>query len=221
MEGMTPPKITVVRELEKIISQAPEGKRVVISFFASDFDFMKEIFRLANRLGKTVRLYGRAMKENFALGQDIKWWEDDSTPNLVTQDEDISIATGTQGEPGSAGQRAGIEEGPLTIRKNDIVINFSRPIPGNEDQFLEMTANHVGLGATVILDDRISLPAELDQKVKRARLHVSGHGAQGDIDLAIWLTKPRYVIPLHPNAQGIEFFRQLAVKRHFELLLLK
>lgn len=219
MEGITPPKITVVGELERIIGQTPERKRIVVSFFASDFDFMKEIFSLAARLKKRVRLYGRSMKDNFEIGQEINWWRD-PMPEFVEQNEDIAIATGNQGEKRSALDKAGNEEGTLELGPNDILINFARPIPGNEEQFEDMARRVLDLGVTMYLDHNVSLPRELHEKIRRTRLHVSGHGLQEDIKHAIEILRPRYVVPLHPNAEGIEFFRGLSKQYSFKLILL-
>jgi len=103
----------------------------------------------------------------------------------------VIISTGSQGEPMSALRRmAAGDHRYVKIRRGDMVILSSSPIPGNEKTVSGVVNSLLGLGAEVIYSDI-------------ADIHVSGHASQEEIKVMISLIKPRYFMPVHGENKHI------------------
>jgi ribonuclease J len=76
----------------------------------------------------------------------------------------------------------------VQLHSKDTVIFSATPIPGNERAVNETVDHIYRLGATVVT-------------AKDAPIHASGHGRQEELKLMLNLTKPRFVIPFHGDAQ--------------------
>ena len=116
----------------------------------------------------------------------------------VKDNELVIITTGSQGEPMSALSRmASADHKSVQIKKGDVVILSSSPIPGNEKTVSNVVNKLFELGATVIYSDI-------------ADIHVSGHASQEELKLMHMLLKPKYFMPVHGEFRHLRTHANLA-----------
>jgi len=72
----------------------------------------------------------------------------------------------------------------LSVGADDLVVLSARIIPGNERSISRLISHCYKRGARVI-----------DSSV--ARVHVSGHGSQEDLQILIEATNPKFLVPIH------------------------
>jgi ribonuclease J len=97
----------------------------------------------------------------------------------------VIVTTGSQGEPMSALARmADNDHKAVQIKKGDMVILSSSPIPGNERTVSNVVNKLFEKGADVIYSDI-------------ADIHVSGHACAEELKLIHSLIKPKYFMPIH------------------------
>jgi len=181
-------------EVEKsfldIFAQA-EG-RIIIASFASLINRIQNVINGAHRFGRKVAISGRSMQNNLEVAAKLGYLKVPAG-TIVKLDQAMKMpdnkvvimSTGSQGEPMSALARMaeGIHR-QITIKKGDMVILSSTPIPGNERKISNMLDNILRRGASVI-DDR------------KSQVHVSGHAYREELKLILNLLKPKFFIPVH------------------------
>ncbi len=103
----------------------------------------------------------------------------------IPDDKLVIITTGSQGEPMSALSRiASGEHRSVKLKKGDMVILSSTPVPGNEKTVSNVVNKLFEKGAEVIYSDI-------------ADIHVSGHACQEELKLLHSLIKPKFFMPVH------------------------
>jgi len=179
---------------------------VFISTFSSNIHRIQLAITAAERAGRKVVLLGRGLCENINIA--CKLGLLCVEPHTIIRAEHASeypsgdklciIASGCQGEPGSAMQRiaAGIDP-HLQIKARDSVIISARTIPGNEMQVNAMLNQLHCLGAEIFTG-------------ADAQVHVSGHACAAELRQLTALVKPRFFIPLHGEPRHLVQHAQLA-----------
>src|SRR5699024_2777603 len=103
----------------------------------------------------------------------------------IPDNELVIITTGSQGEPMSALSRmANNEHRNVKLKKGDMVILSSTPVPGNEKTVSSVVNRLYEKEVEVIYNDI-------------ADIHVSGHDCQEELKLIHTLIKPKYFMPVH------------------------
>jgi ribonuclease J len=174
----------------KIVEAAPH--RVVLTTFASHIDRAQAVLDAAAHCGRKVVLAGRSMANNVRMALEHGFLR--GSPDLLAEPEDwkrlrrdevILLASGSQGEPGSAMTRiAANRMSPIKLDPGDQVILSSRRIPGNERAIGRMVNSLYRLGCEIITDHD-------------ARVHSSGHGFNDEQRLMLELCRPRFFVPVH------------------------
>ena len=104
----------------------------------------------------------------------------------------VIITTGSQGEPMSALTRmANSEHKSIDIKRGDMVILSSTPVPGNEKMVATVINKLIEKGANVIYSDI-------------ADTHVSGHACREELKLIHSLIKPKFYMPVHGEFMHLE-----------------
>ena len=85
----------------------------------------------------------------------------------------------------------------MQIKKGDMIVLSSSPIPGNERSVQNLMNSLFRLGAKVVYS-------------KILGLHVSGHAYQEEQKIMLSLVKPRYFIPIHGERYMLERHAQTA-----------
>jgi ribonuclease J len=202
--GWTGSESVVSQTLERIIRQA--SGRVIVTSFASNLGRLREIIRIANRLGRKVAVAGRSMDENLKVAAQIGYLDapDDTLIELrraqnLPPNQLVLLTTGSQGEPTSVLSRMAVGDHPhVQIIPDDTVVFSAGPIPGNEETVARSIDNLYRRGAKVIyraIDDGV---------------HVSGHASQDELRHMLALLRPRFCVPIHGEYRMLVLYKELA-----------
>jgi ribonuclease J len=200
--GLTAGEDTVVPAFQEILART--RGRVLVSCFATSIPRMQRVSDAAARDGRPVAFLGRRMVDNAEIAIDL---------GLLRLDEERRIApaasgtgagravvfvSGSQGEPLSALSMVSLgEHRELTAGPGDTVVLSSRAIPGNERAVSRLIGNLFRLGCDVVHGGT-------------ARVHVSGHGSQGDLVELLRRVRPRFLVPVHGEYRMLAQHARLA-----------
>jgi ribonuclease J len=166
--------------------------RILIASFSSQIGRIQQIIDYAKKYNRTIFLSGRSLIDNIAMAQKLGILNvpnglihDIRKVSKIPQEHALILTTGSQGEDVSALTRMASEEHPaVKIKKGDLVVLSSSPIPGNERAVTKVTNNLARLGARIINNQIMDV-------------HASGHAAQEDLKLMMMLVKARCIVPVH------------------------
>ncbi len=183
-----------------------EGKRLVVTCFASNVGRIESIADAAERNGRTVCLLGRSLWRVEGAGRASGYFRG---VNVFLTDEEarelppskvLYLCTGCQGEPKAA--LSNLSYGvyrALQLNKGDVVIFSSRVIPGNEQAIANIKNRFISKGIEVVTD-------------KDALTHVSGHAGRGDMKKMYGFVKPKIAVPVHGEAAHLFEHAKLAAE---------
>jgi ribonuclease J len=201
--GFIPSEIEVGRALGEIFAAAP--RRVVVACFASHVHRMQQILDNAAQLDRKVALVGRSMVRNVRVASELGYLR--VPTDLLIPIEDLGslppertlvLCTGSQGEPYSAlTLMAGREHKWVRIEPRDTVVLSSSLIPGNEAAVYRTMNDLARQGAEVFHRGN-------------AKVHVSGHAAQGELTLLLATLRPGNFVPVHGEYRHLAQHARLA-----------
>jgi ribonuclease J len=202
--GNTLSESAIQDNFENIIKNAPG--RVIITTFSSNISRMQQAFNASVKYGRKVAVVGRSMEQNVQTARELGYLSlpKDGLVKIqkienVPDKNLVIIIAGSQGQPGSALARiANSDHKWINMKPGDEIIFSADPIPGNQDAVYEMIDNLSRLGAHVYYSDITS------------DFHVSGHGAQAELQLMLSLTKPKYVVPISAMHRQMGHYSSLA-----------
>lgn len=202
-KGYTPSERNVGITLENIFRESTT--RIMIATFSSNIHRVQRIIDTAVMFNRKVAISGRSMINVVNLAMEIGYLKvpagvlvDINKIRHVKDNELVIITTGSQGEPMSALSRmASADHKSVQIKKGDVVILSSSPIPGNEKTVSNVVNKLFELGATVIYSDI-------------ADIHVSGHASQEELKLMHMLIKPKFFMPVHGEYRHLRTHANLA-----------
>ncbi len=172
--------------------------RLIVSAFSSQIHRMQVILDQAAKNGRKVAFAGYSMLQNLEVALRagvIKIPKD----TIVRMDEMVKlpdgkqliICTGSQGEFNAVLNRmASGAHKFVKVKKTDLIILSSNPIPGNEKYVVRTVDNLMREGSDVIQNGK----RHLDDV---GPLHLSGHGFYEDHIRLINALKPKYYMPIH------------------------
>lgn len=177
----------------RLILEKAQG-RVIVGTFASLLGRVRQIFDIAQDLGKKVALDGYSMKTNVEIARHLKYINvkpgtliDIAQVNDFPKDKVVVVCTGAQGEERASLMRiANDEHRSVRIQPGDTVIFSSSIIPGNERTVQRLKDTLYRKGAEVI-------------HYQMMDVHAGGHAMKEDIKLMLLLLKPKYYIPIEGN----------------------
>lgn len=195
-EGRTGSEKAVIPAFEKIFREA--RGRIIVSCFATSIHRLQIVLDLAAESGRRVALLGRSMIRNVETAERHAYLdiEDDLmvTPQQAKRlkpDEVCLMVTGSQGEPMSALARMAVDSHKdASVLERDTVVLSARQIPGNEKSISRMM-NHLFKKGAHVIDSGT------------ARIHVSGHGRQGDLKIMYDAVRPKFLIPIHGETRQL------------------
>lgn len=201
--GFTPSEQVVGETLDSIFREAKN--RIIIATFSSNVHRVQKIIELAVKYGRKFTVSGRSMENVVKLAVELGYLkypagsfvEMNKMQNIPDR-ELVVITTGSQGEPMSALTRmAGDEHRNVKLKKGDMVILSSTPVPGNEKTVSNVVNKLYKKEVDVIYNDI-------------ADIHVSGHAFQEDLKLIHSLIKPKIFMPVHGEHRHLVRHSQLA-----------
>ena len=189
-KGYTPSEAIVAESLSSIFAQSKN--RIIIATFSSNVHRIQKVIDLAAAHGRKIAVSGKSMENTINIAKELGYLNvpDNIIISLkqVKQFDDskiVILSTGSQGEPMSALFRIATGDHKfVTIRKGDVVVLSSSPIPGNEKDVYNIVNTLMSKGANVIYSDI-------------AATHVSGHACEEDLKLMLTLVKPKFFMPVH------------------------
>jgi ribonuclease J len=187
--------------------RAARGAVVAVSF-ASHLGRFRQVALAAAESGRVVVPVGRGLVESLEVQGQLGGLP--LPPGLVRparelpqlpRDRVVVVATGSQGEPGSAFSRLAVDYLPgLRLRAGDTILHAARIIPGNERRLAQLFDQCVRRGARVVTN-------------AEAPIHASGHPHRSELDRLLELLQPRAVVPVHGRRRHLEAVAELA-RRH-------
>jgi len=188
--GYTISEKKVGASLENVIKNT-DG-RILIASFSSQIGRIQQIIDYAKRHGRTIFLSGRSLIDNVYIASKLGYLkvpqgiaQDIRKMGKIPENKVIILTTGSQGESLSALSRMALEDHPkVKIKKGDVVVLSSSPIPGNEKAISLVTNNLCKLGARIINNQIMDV-------------HTSGHAQQEDLKLMMNLVKAKNIVPVH------------------------
>lgn len=199
-------------ESEKKVGNTLEGifrhsaKRIIVSTFSSNVHRIQKIVDNAVKFNRKVAFSGRSMVNVVGLAIALGYLRapagtivDINKTKNIPDEKLVIITTGSQGEPMSALARmANSEHKAIEIKKDDVIILSSTPVPGNEKMVSNVVNKLIEKGAQVIYSDI-------------ADTHVSGHACREELKLIHSLIKPKYFMPVHGEYRHLEAASELAI----------
>jgi len=179
--------------------------RILIATFSSNVHRIQKIIDLAVENGRKVAINGRSMESTFAIASELGYLKVPANTmitmnqlKLYDDSEVVIITTGSQGEPLSALYRMAIgEHKNVHVKKDDVIILSSNPIPGNEKDVYNVINSLMEKGANVIYSDI-------------AETHVSGHACEEELKLIQRLIHPKFFMPVHGEVRHLVAHAKLA-----------
>ncbi len=170
--------------------------RVVIGCFASNIARLQTLGHVAEQTGRYVGLYGRSLQGMAAAARASGYLRkgfnviSPSHMGYLPRNEVMAIATGSQGEAGSALERMAAGSHPdIDLDEGDRVIFSSRSIPGNEQKIAALCEAFGARGIEVVQAEHSNL-----------LLHASGHPCVEELREMYSVVQPRIAIPVHGEA---------------------
>lgn len=189
-EGHAMSERAVEKNLEELFNKATG--RIIVATFGSLVTRLREIIKIAEKMGRKVALNGRTMKDNIQIAMNMGFITAKKGAIIPLEevnqhkDEKIMIlTTGGQGEPNAGLTRiTNGEHRHIMLKRSDMVIFSSSVVPGNE-RSVQMLQDNIARQVDQVLNSKL-----LD-------IHASGHGPSEDIKLVTKLVKPKFVVPVH------------------------
>lgn len=196
--GRSESERAVEKNLEELLKN-PEG-RIIVAMFASVLTRINAVIRIAEKLGRTVALSGYSMKSNVEIAKRLGFIK--CHPDTIVPIEEIHkyrdhkiliLSTGAQGESNASMMKIiNGEHRHIRIKPGDTVVFSASVIPGNERSVQTLKDNLARQGAIIYTSDIIDI-------------HASGHAPKGDLQLAMKLLNPKFLVPIH----GYFFMRSI------------
>lgn len=174
-----------------------DGKRVLVTTFASNVARMHTLGEIARETGRQVCVAGRSLDRILEVSQQQGYLSDFPDPidfdtaMSLPRGEVMIIATGGQGEPRAALARIADESHPLELSRGDVVLFSSRQIPGNEIS-IGKVQNALAERGIVMVTDR------------QSAIHVSGHPGRPELEAMYDWLRPEVLVPVHGEIRHMQ-----------------
>lgn len=195
------------KEIEDSLLQIMERSRgrIIVSTFSTLISRIQQILNTAKKLDRKVCFIGRSMCQTVEIAISLEALLvpsdtviDSKNLNNYADERIVVVCTGAQGEDNAALSRiANGDHRQIKIKKGDLVILSSSPIPGNERSVSGLMDTLFRAGAKVVY-----------QKIMD--VHTSGHANQEDLKLMLALIKPKYFMPIHGERHRLMLHCQFA-----------
>ena len=191
--------------LDSVFAKA--SGQIVVASFASHVHRVQQVLDAAATYDRKVCFVGRSMVRNMGIAADLGYLTvpphtlvDLKDINSVPDEKRVFMSTGSQGEPMAVLSRIANKSHPkIGVGPGDTVIFASSLIPGNENSVFRLINGLTKLGARVVHQGN-------------AKVHVSGHAAQGELMYCYNIVEPRAVMPIHGEARHLVANGSVAVK---------
>ena len=190
-EGYTHSEAVVRKSIDELFDNT--DKRIIIATFASNVHRIKYILESSMKHHRKVAVTGRSMDNTLVLAKELGYlnylpesiFVDIDKIKDIPDDQLTIITTGSQGEPMSALTRmANDSHKTVKLKKGDLVVFSSSPIPGNEKVVSQVV--------NLLYEKRVDVVLANSMDV-----HVSGHASREELKLIHTLVRPKFFMPAH------------------------
>lgn len=202
--GYTPSESVVRKSIDEIFDNT--NKRIIIATFSSNIHRIKYFIESSMKHKRRIAITGRSMENVMTLAKELGYLDDlpqsifiDISEIKNYSDSQLTvITTGSQGEPMSALTRMadGIHK-TVKLKKGDVVVFSSSPIPGNEKVVSTVVDKLYEIGVEVVSASSMDV-------------HVSGHASSEELKLIHTLLRPKYFMPAHGEYRHLAEHAKLA-----------
>lgn len=202
--GYTPSEAVVRKSIDDIFNNT--DRRIIIATFASNVHRIKYFIEASIQHKRKIAVSGRSIENVMELAKKLGYLKDvpDSAFVKITDiknypDKSLTIiTTGSQGEPMSALTRMAYDNHKsVKLKKNDVVVFSSSPIPGNEKVISQVVNRLYEKEVNVVLASTMDV-------------HVSGHASSEELKLVHTLLRPRFFMPAHGEYRHLVEHSRLA-----------
>jgi ribonuclease J len=182
------------KEIEDSLMSIMENAsgRIIVSTFSTLISRIQQVLNVSKKIDRKVCFVGRSMATTVEIAISLEALIipkdtiiDVKDLNKYPDNRVVVVCTGSQGEDNAALTRIATgEHRQVKMKKGDLVILSSSPIPGNERSVSNLMDNLFRAGAQVVYQ-------------KLMDVHTSGHANQEDLKLMLALIKPQYLMPVH------------------------
>ncbi len=214
VEQAPPDEGTVGEALADLVRTAPGA--VVAVTFASHLGRVRQLAIAALHAGRVAVAVGRGLVESLrlhategGLGLPPGLLRPARELPEIPRDRLLLIATGSQGEPGSAFSRLAVDVlSGFHLAAGDLVLHAARAIPGSERRLAHYFDHCVRRGARVVT-------------AAEAPIHASGHPHRAELDRLVDLLAPAWVVPVHGRRRNLAAVAELAARHGARTLLVE
>ncbi|UUL83311.1 ribonuclease J [Sphingomonas qomolangmaensis] len=173
-----------------------EGRRVLVTSFASNAARLQTLASCAIANGRQVCVAGRSLDRILKVAKatgylkDFPETVDFDTAMRLPRGKLLIIGTGGQGEDRAALARISSGSHQLKLESGDRVIFSSKQIPGNEVAIGKIMNTLAERGIELITD-------------KQAHVHVSGHPGRPELAKMYKWIRPQMVVPVHGEGRHL------------------
>lgn len=203
-DGYTPSEAVVRKSIDEIFDNT--DKRIIIATFSSNIHRIKYFMEASMKHKRRIAVTGRSMEKVMNIARELGYMRD--LPEKIFIDIDqinhykdsqlTIITTGSQGEPMSALTRMadGVHK-TVKLKKGDVVVFSSSPIPGNEKVITNVVNKLYEKEVDVVLASSMDV-------------HVSGHASREELKLIHTLLRPKLFLPAHGEYRHLVEHAKLA-----------
>ncbi len=203
-DGYTPSEAVVRSSIDDIFNNTE--RRIIIATFSSNVHRIKYFMEASMKHNRRIAVSGRSMENVLSLAHELGYL-DDIPDSIFVKISDIKnipdknltiITTGSQGEPMSALTRMAYDNHKsVKLKKNDVVVFSSSPIPGNEKVISQVVNKLYEKNVKVVLASAMDV-------------HVSGHASSEELKLIHSIIRPKYFLPAHGEYRHLVEHARLA-----------
>lgn len=205
--GMAPSGVEIEDNMFNIAKNAKQA--VYMTAISSSIGRFQQMMNVAQRLNRKVVLVGRSIQSKIEIAYNLKYLK--YLPNQVIDLKEsqkyaanklIYIIAGCYGQPGSSVYRLALNEHErVRINPDDMFIFSADPGPAYSKESIDF-----------IVDKLIDMGVDVHYYDLHEGLHVSGHGAQGDIVELFKIVNPKYFVPTGGTIRYMKSYEKLAVR---------
>ena len=191
-EGYTPSEAVVRKSIDEIFDNNTEH-RIIIATFSSNVHRLMYFAEASMKHKRKVAVSGKSMENVLALARELGYltnvpesiFVDVSEIKNLKDNQVTILTTGSQGEPMSALTRMAFDgHKGIKLKKGDVVVYSSSPIPGNEKVVTQVVNQLYEKKVNVVLASSMDV-------------HVSGHASREELKLIHTLVRPKFFMPAH------------------------
>jgi len=174
-----------------------EGRRVLVTTFASNVARLQTLGHIAEETGRALCVAGRSLERIIEVAKDNGYLQhfppviDFDTAMGLPRGQVLILATGGQGEPRAALARIADDSHSLGLTQGDVVLFSSRQIPGNELAIGRIQNQLAERGIEMVTD-------------RQSEIHVSGHPGRPELEALYGWIRPDILVPVHGEMRHMQ-----------------